>query len=603
MASKLGIHCLTPTLTAIDMIDAGVRVVKLVNDFGIAPYALGKGALVIGRHVTNYPDDPGRRVTAESLRHLDPRDAAGQWVNFQSQFYSANPLIKFWEGPNEPVWGTPDDMAWYAAFEIERMRLLENRGLLAVIGNFSTGNPGDLSLWAPFLPALRLAHSRGHYFGLHEYGGVWMWWMTGRYQINPAEDGGDEGWTTLRYRKIYRQFLIPDGIGNLPLVITECGLDAVHPPPPGFNSGHWRYCAEQWGRWDGSADPIDYWRGPEKDGEHYYAEQLKWYDAELGKDPYVFGATIFTLGTDNPAWDGFNIAGTRVASRLIDHIRNGGPMPNPPPTPTPTPEPTPTPAPTNLIANGDFEGGHYHWNNVPEIVIPNGFDFWHATASTPKLERQDQDFYPPETVVWNRNDAPPEERDLFFLNGVYCLKGFAGWKPIWWKLSQTVNNLTPGRRYIFTAPVFPDLAMRMEGGAKVWADDPLAGEVRLSASGVGVTMDTGYLNGSNFPFGRYTEHTLLFIAPAASVELSLECRGRWGLLNNGFFVDALRLEPIPEPTPSPVPGDLVAALEVVRDAIADAHEAMGVVFPEVQTVFTRLENARREAQEVVRALQ
>ena len=52
-----------------------------------------------------------------------------------------------------------------------------------------------------------------------------MWWMTGKYQVNPDEDQGDEGWTTLRYRKVYRQFLIPSGLGSVPLVITECGID------------------------------------------------------------------------------------------------------------------------------------------------------------------------------------------------------------------------------------------------------------------------------------------------------------------------------------------------------------------------------------------
>lgn len=236
MPSKLGIHCLTPTQTARDMIDAGAQIVKLVNDFGLAEYAISKGALVIGRHVTNYPDDPGRRVTAENLRHLAPQDAARLWVALQTLYYDANPLILLWEGPNEPVWSTPDDMRWYAEFEIERMRLLNVRGLKAVVGNFSTGNP-DLSLWSSFLPALRVANDLGHYFGLHEYGGVWMWWMTGPYQIDRnVPFVRDEGWTTLRYRKIYRQFLAPAGIGDLRLIITECGLDRISPTPPGFDT-------------------------------------------------------------------------------------------------------------------------------------------------------------------------------------------------------------------------------------------------------------------------------------------------------------------------------------------------------------------------------
>lgn len=170
-----------------------------------------------------------------------------------------------------------------------------------------------------------------------------------------------------------------------------------------------------------------------------------------------------------------------------------------------------------------------------------------------------------------------------------------------------MNNLTPGCRYLFTAPVFPDLVVRMDGAVKVFADDPLAGEVRLYVvSGGQVIGDTDYLNGANFAFGRYTEHTLLFTATSTEVEINLECRGRWGLLNNGFFVDSLRLEavgsPAPVPTPTPVPDDLVTRLSLVRENLAEAYAAMEAVYPEALDVFTKLERARIEALEVVDAL-
>jgi hypothetical protein len=81
-------------------------------------------------------------------------------------------------------------------------------------------------------------------------------------------------------------------------------------------------------------------------------------------------------------------------------------------------------------------------------------------------------------------------------------------------------------------------------GGKIWADDPLAGEVRLSSVSGGQEVDTGWLDGTKFPFGKYTFFTLDFVAKTSEAEVSLECRGRWGLLNNGWFCDSLKLEAI-----------------------------------------------------------
>jgi len=545
------------------MVNAGCRIVKLVNDFGPANEIDPAKATIVGRRISVYPDDQDRVVTAENLRHIPPVDAASLFVNIQRETYQLNPKIRIWEGPNEPVWGNTDDMAWYAQFEIERMRLMDTLGLKAVIANFSTGNPGDLSWWSAFLPALAYARDHGHYFGLHEYGGVWMWWMTGPYQVNPNENEGIDGWTTLRYRKIYRQYLIPADLGDVKLIITECGLDRVGPSPAGFTSGNWRYCAGQWNNWDGHNDPIDYWRGAERDAEHYYAEQLLWYDRELKKDPYVVGATIFTVGNMGPPWDQYDIEGTRVMDYLISHIDNVAPIPIPVPTPQ-----------GDSMLNGNFEDGYYLKDGVPELAIPNSWDFWYAPAGTPHLDRQSQDFNPPEAVVWNRDQAPANERDVFWLSGQFCLKVFAGWKPIWWKLFQRVTGFTVGRRYLFTTPVFPDLVMDYDSSNnKIWADDPLAGEVRLSAVSGAPLADSGWLNGSNFEFGKYSEHTLLFTADATEVEVALECRGRWGLINNGFFCDSLRLEavgspvPVPTPTPPPATGTVLSEINTIVTAV------------------------------------
>ena len=212
----------------------------------------------------------------------------------------------------------------------------------------------------------------------------------------------------------------------------------------------------------------------------------------------------------------------------------------------------------NLLVNGSFEDGYYHKDGVPELAIPNHWEFWYAPAPTPYVYRQDSDWFPPETVVWNINDAPLDERDIFFLSGAYCLKVFKGWGPIWWQLSQTVNGLTLGARYRFSVPIHPDLVMAKSGAQKIYADDMLAGEHVIQVNSGASVFESGWQDGEKVPFGTYTTLALNFTAAAESAVCSVECRGRWGLLNNGWFLDALTLEridnaPLPDPVAFPVP--------------------------------------------------
>lgn len=195
--------------------------------------------------------------------------------------------------------------------------------------------------------------------------------------------------------------------------------------------------------------------------------------------------------------------------------------------------------PIELLFNPSFELGHYFWHDVPELAIPNGYDFWYQGDVSLRLDRQDDPFFPPECVNWNRNQAPEHEKNVLFLDDQFNEKVFKGWGPIWFRISQVVN-LTPGKRYRFTAPVFPDLVMRYENGEKVWADDPLAGEIRLTLDDV----DIPWMNGNDFRFGEYTSHTMTFTATDDLHEVAVECRGRWGLIENGFFFDKFSLEEV-----------------------------------------------------------
>lgn len=570
--TKLGIHCIGGGNSAKALIDAGIPVAKFTDGFGLLPYAKSKNVPYrIGRRIVNFPDDPSRVMTAENQRFKDPQVAARDYMNVLRPYILANPDANYWEGFNEPIWNTVLDMQWYAEFEAERIRLLAQMGLKAVFGNFSTGSPGDLSLWQGFKSVIPVARQYGAIFGLHEYGGTWMWWMTGGYQIAAGENTGNEGWTTLRFVKVYREL----GILNnpIPLIITECGLDAVHPPRPGFNSGHWKFCAGEWMRWDGRDDPISYWRDGGRDPERYYAEQLIWYDKKLQEFQFVIGATIFTLGGVG-SWADYDIEGTRVASHLIDYVLRQFPTPEPPPDGGGDDTPT---MPINLLKNGSFELGTYKHNNVNEFNIPNDWKFWYQNDTSLRLDHQYDKFYPPEVIAWYGPTASPEDRAEFFKSGDFVIKAFGGWKPLWMYFEQAVN-LVIGKKYKFSVNVNPDLVAdyvpSAEHPKKTFAPDPISGEHRLvvidPATGV-VVADTGYLDGTKVKFGKYNLLSLEFVASKANLVVRIELRGRHGLDNNGWFIDDAQVVEVGVTLPPPPADTVDLSAEIEKLKIISAN--------------------------------
>ncbi|MEJ2210356.1 MAG: hypothetical protein P8129_15155, partial [Anaerolineae bacterium] len=204
-------------------------------------------------------------------------------------------LVDAWEGHNEPVPGDVDQMRLLADVEAERVRLLAEDGLRAVVGNFGTGQP-PLEWWPAFRPALEAAAGHGGYLGLHEYAAPTMWYHTNVPPLDFSGSPGHEGWLTLRYRKVYRQYLQPWGL-NLPLLITECGVDGLVADRPGPPGRGWQDFAGYW------ADLGMGWDTPGN-----YVEQLAWYDRELQLDDYVRGAAIFAM-TVFEEWRSYQLQG------------------------------------------------------------------------------------------------------------------------------------------------------------------------------------------------------------------------------------------------------------------------------------------------------
>ncbi|MBK8798229.1 MAG: twin-arginine translocation signal domain-containing protein [Anaerolineales bacterium] len=216
-----------------------------------------------------YADDPGRR-----------------------------PYFDAWESFNEPVAGNSDEMARFSDFEAERTRLLGDRGIRSVIGNFGTGQP-PLEQWQAFLPAIQTAIQYDGWLGLHEYSAPTMYHLStveGRGR-SPGVTPQDSGWLTLRYRKVYNDILRPAGL-TLPLVMTELGVDGLvqnRPGPP--DARGWQEFQGYW-----AENGYGLW------GPGAYIEQLVWYDNAMRQDDYVLGSAIYALAP-TAGWESYDILG------------------------------------------------------------------------------------------------------------------------------------------------------------------------------------------------------------------------------------------------------------------------------------------------------
>ncbi len=235
------------------------------------------------------------------LGALDPIVAAQQFVEKAIVFAEdpeRRPYIDAWEAYNEPVAGNADEMKRLADFEAERTRLLGDRGIRSIVGNFGTGQP-PMELWQAFLPALQVAQQYDGWLGLHEYSAPTMYYLTtrenqGRY---PGVSPEDSGWLTLRYRKVYNDILIPAGL-KLPLVMTELGVDGYvqnRPGPP--DARGWKDFQAYW-----AETGYGLW------GPGAYVEQLVWYDDAMRQDDYVLGGCIYAI-SPTAGWESYDIRG------------------------------------------------------------------------------------------------------------------------------------------------------------------------------------------------------------------------------------------------------------------------------------------------------
>lgn len=199
-------------------------------------------------------------------------------------------------------------------------------------------------------------------------------------------------------------------------------------------------------------------------------------------------------------------------------------------TPNPTVAPTDLPPPTsgNLLPNPSFEEGWYHIDGIPELQVPNQWQLAWEQGDNP-LDEDPAPWVRPESRVLTPDFLPADEHEIFIWEGEQTVKIFKGTGAVSFRLTTNVW-LEPGS-YVLEVHVFPDLVDEYVGGEKVWAPDPLSGEVRLIAGDGGTEWMLP-------TFGRKNTYAHLFrVETAQEVRVGAAMRGRWAILNNGWFMD------------------------------------------------------------------
>ena len=210
----------------------------------------------------------------------------------------------------------------------------------------------------------------------------------------------------------------------------------------------------------------------------------------------------------------------------------------------------------NLLPNSGVEQGH---TDQVTGQIPKRWFFQHEDGLY--LPRADQPTARPETNVKPRSQLPPHEHDLYIRDGDHCFKAFLSWNPIAWRMWSEPVEVEPGLIYELRLPVFVD-CWWIENGQKIppLNDPTWAARIRigLKSDGAGEVWSYWFSEENTDPF--YLEPIVIAAdlkAPADLVRYVIEFQARWGLKNNGIFIDGLSMtesagqQPQPQP---PAPG-------------------------------------------------
>jgi len=212
----------------------------------------------------------------------------------------------------------------------------------------------------------------------------------------------------------------------------------------------------------------------------------------------------------------------------------------------------------NLLKNPGFEEGHYNQDGIVEITVPNDWRM-HWSNGEPNIFDGYAETARPETVVWNIAGAPDHEKSVFWKDGIFTVKIFKGWAPLWAAMSQEVSGLEVGRRYRLTVPIFIDMVADYQKGQKIPPEDGRQGRVRLGTSPLGAAWRdessiaySGWWTGENvYPFYQaYPIFIHEFTATEPNMTIWIEMASNYPHPNNGFFIDTVGLYALEEVDPN-----------------------------------------------------
>lgn len=239
-------------------------------------------------------------------------------------------------------------------------------------------------------------------------------------------------------------------------------------------------------------------------------------EAEIMAANNMTNASVLIAGTELliPGWTG--------------DIASGG-QPEPP---APAPNQPAVPVGGNILPNGSFEEDWYYFQGVSEWQLPNGWAMSVNEGSNP--DGSGGRYFRPEIRLLSRAHLPPDEQNMFVLEGDKTIKAFKGHAPTHFSIFRDVA-LEAGS-YRISISFFPDSVWGYDGNVKVYNGDPLSAEARIIVGDGG----TGWA-GTNVG-NRNTVTYDFTLDTAQTVRLGGAFRNRFEQSNNGWFIDNWTLQ-------------------------------------------------------------
>jgi murein DD-endopeptidase MepM/ murein hydrolase activator NlpD len=214
--------------------------------------------------------------------------------------------------------------------------------------------------------------------------------------------------------------------------------------------------------------------------------------------------------------------------------------------------------PENVLDNGSFEQGHYDEGNCQ---IPNSWLLKARDGEYTVTGPEGNEYHTslPESRLTECALLPEGERELFCVDGDYCLKIFGGRKAIHAWLFQEVSGLQVGAIYEFTAPLFVDTYLWDDGKVRpnLHPDEPRkrAARIRFTAADADREQHSVWHDEANVADWHLNKHVLTwgFEATAETMTVGFEVWNPWPVHNCGWFFDGLELVKTGEPEPEPEP--------------------------------------------------